>query len=334
MDSFAAPNAASPKRKSSDPYTQPTGVKKIKIAKGGEIKKMAPLFDPDNSPSLQPNTTPLHQEKYDARSQASIKKTKSDPFTPLADAISNSAEQHGDDFDIFIEYPTPLQIREQEAHEKAVLRAKVLTLPHPVANPKPKPAAAPVAVATPIMEATVAGPQPTAPDFSQRLSLRRMKTAAGNTLEQRRKALDGARAQIESIIQMISSDTAKKPLEKIERTLIEQIKQVDADIEKLQLFGLGFQTNNIKGIDDKVSPPSDEIVTILTCGRQLLRWHLGASMLRSGTGVTAKARRLLLLRTSRLRPKNFFRLRLFLKRDILATKRPPTTASLRQIRNL
>jgi hypothetical protein len=256
MESVAAPNAASSKRKSSDFSTQPIGVKKIKIANGGEIKEVATLPNPEIPRSSQPKTTPLDQEKHDAKRQASIKKTKSDLITTLADAISNSAEQYGNDFDIFTERPTPLQIKEQEAHEKAVRRAKALALLCPVAGPKPKPAAAPVAVATPIKEATVTGPQHMSPDFSQRLSLQRMKTAADNTLEQRRKALDGARAQIESINHMVFSDMAKKPLEIIERTLIEQIKQVDADIEKLQLFGLGFQTNNIKGIDDQVNSPT------------------------------------------------------------------------------
>lgn len=55
---------------------------------------------------------------------------------------------------------------------------------------------------------------------------------------------------------MTSNKTAKESLEKIERTLIDQIEQVDADIEKLQLFGLGFQLDKIKGIEDKVSCPT------------------------------------------------------------------------------
>lgn len=184
MDSPAASSAASPKRKALEVSAQPTVVKKLKVANGGQIENLAALETPVDPPFPLPNVSPIDQETLDSKPQANMKKTKSDPITPLADAITNSAESHGEDFDFFTERPSPLQIKEQENHEKAVRRARALLVPPPVAGSKlPKPAAAPVASAPPVKEPTIAGPQGTAPDFAQRLSLQRMKTGAGNTLD-------------------------------------------------------------------------------------------------------------------------------------------------------
>jgi hypothetical protein len=92
-------------------------------------------------------------------------------------------------------------------------------------------------------------------DYEQRLSLQRMKDDARSTLKERYNSLFEVYQQIAAVYRASEPQAVKASLEKSMEDLQDQIYAVKQDIEKLKLFGKGFNMSNIKGVDTKVIFP-------------------------------------------------------------------------------
>jgi hypothetical protein len=80
-----------------------------------------------------------------------------------------------------------------------------------------------------------------------------MKDDAVSIVKQRRNALTKARKQIAGAYRATSVEEVKVALKLSLDALKTQVEAVDNDLRKLELFGLGFKTLEIKGVDKEVS---------------------------------------------------------------------------------
>jgi hypothetical protein len=249
MTSTTKPSAKSSAPATATPIVKPSNIKKVKVAPGSQIKAISAAISANKEAAASAVKSPISLEKLCAledkspRPQVSIKKAPE-----LPDVI---------DFDIFPADPIPLKPKEQKPHETSARRLEALgrgsnnPARAPKLRPVPEQSAAP---ATPSKKITAAADRQLGSlDFEQRLSLQRMKDDAVSIVKQRRNALTKARKQIAGAYRATSVEEVKVALKLSLDALKTQVEAVDNDLRKLELFGLGFKTLEIKGVDKEVS---------------------------------------------------------------------------------
>jgi hypothetical protein len=88
-------------------------------------------------------------------------------------------------------------------------------------------------------------------DIEQRLSLQSMKNNTRETLVEHRVALFGAHRPLATLHGTVTADGLKGSLKATMDVIQAQIEAIDSDMDKLGLFGRGFEIGDIKGVDAK-----------------------------------------------------------------------------------
>jgi hypothetical protein len=211
---------------------KPSNIKKVKVAPGSQIKAISAAISANKEAAASAVKSPISLEKLCAledkspRPQVSIKKAPE-----LPDVI---------DFDIFPADPIPLKPKEQKPHETSARRLEAL------GRGSNNPARAPKLRPVPEQGAAPATP-------SKKITAAADRQLGSLDFEQRRNALTKARKQIAGAYRATSVEEVKVALKLSLDALKTQVEAVDNDLRKLELFGLGFKTLEIKGVDKEVS---------------------------------------------------------------------------------
>jgi hypothetical protein len=264
MSSSTAPTASSAS----------AGARKVKVAPGSHIKNITSVLNDIKGTSSPPNAArttkttantgkpTLATSSAQATADNVTKTPAGGTMTRRTAPAAKPTEKPGDDFDLFGN-DLPPKPKAHVPHEQSARRLSALN------NPGLMPATtskmivksnittAPSNVFKSVKKSVTAEEKGyDASDYEQRLSLQRMKDDARSTLKERYNSLFEVYQQIAAVHRTKDTPAIKDSLEKSMEVLQDQIYAVKQDIEKLKLFGKGFNMSNIKGVDTKVSFPS------------------------------------------------------------------------------
>ncbi|KAH7078493.1 hypothetical protein FB567DRAFT_631825 [Paraphoma chrysanthemicola] len=227
---------------------KPNNSKNVKVVPGSQVKIMSAAINANKEAAALAAKIPISLEKLAAlegilpRPQRSVKK---EPMPQVID--------FGDISLIHDEPEPPLPRNKQKPQEESVRLLTALSRSPNIPTLIPKLRSVPEHTATPTTPTKKPATQPNhqaeSHSFEQRLSLQRMKDDALTILEQRKEALVKTGRQIANVYKATDVKEAKIALRSSMETLTTQVKAIKADIRKLELFGDGFNTSKIKGVD-------------------------------------------------------------------------------------
>lgn len=236
-------------------------VKKVKVVPGGQVKQMSAALDANKQSSIAPSA-PKDKSQDDANPKP-VSKTAAAPSarrdTTAKPAVQASTptkkRKHDDTSDISgssDHMPVFKVQKNHESVEESVHRQMAMGCSHnmPVATAMPRPAPAKKA------PGAAAGSQALTDAFHKRMSLQQMKDDALMVIKDRRASLNQVLLQMTTVNKSLKAtegrNAGKGPLDKSLAATKSQIEALGSEIQRLELFGSGFELWKIDGLDSRV----------------------------------------------------------------------------------